>query len=149
MKKKLITLFIIAQVFCLQNKIFAQSESASSPMEQIEASTANLKNTIINIDNKDFDYRILKYYTEQELKSMSRVKRNQVYFIYTQSYHVIDLVNCPNLKETDIDVSKLEVLRKEDTNTTVFYGKDCKVSVVLISRKEMKELLDVLNNTNK
>jgi hypothetical protein len=109
--------------------------------------TAHLKNTVITIDNKNFDYRVLKHYSEQELRNMSSVKRNQVHFIYTQSYHVIDLANCPNLKESDIDVSSLEVLRKENTSTTVLYGKDCKVSVKLISRNEMQELMNVLNNT--
>lgn len=120
-----------------------------SKMAQQEEKTAYLKNTIVTIDNKNFDYRILKHYSEQELKNMSAVKRNQVYFIYTQSYHVIDIANCPTLKDSDIDVAKLEVLRKENTSTTVLYGNDCKVSVQLISRNEMQQLLDVLKDTTK
>jgi hypothetical protein len=145
MKTKLFTLFTVLMLFQISNKMFGQ-DFISKKAEK-EAQTAHLKNSVITIDNKSFDYRVLKHYSEQELRNMSSVKRNQVHFIYTQSYHVIDLANCPNLKESDIDVSSLEVLRKENTSTTVLYGKDCKVSVKLISRNEMQELMNVLNNT--
>ena len=145
MRTKLIPLLTLFIVLFLANNMFGQDVVSKSALK--EAETAHLKNTVITIDNKNFDYRVLKHYSEQELRNMSSVKRNQVHFIYTQSYHVIDLANCPNLKESDIDVSSLEVLRKENTSTTVLYGKDCKVSVKLISRNEMQELMNVLNNT--
>ncbi len=147
MKKRLFTLFIILSSFCFANKIFAQD--AITRTASNDAATAYLRNTVITIGNKNFDYRILKHYSEQELNNMSELKRNQVYFINTQSYHVLDLANCPTLKESDIDVSKLEVFRKENTKTTVLYGNDCKVSVELISQSEMQELMEVLNNTTK
>ena len=145
MKTKLFTLFTVLVLFQISNKMFGQ-DFISKKAEK-EAQTAHLKNTVITIDNKNFDYRVLKHYSEDELRTMSSIKRNQVHFIYTQSYTVLDLANCPNLKETDIDVAKIEVFRKENTSSTVFYGKDCKVSVKLISRNEMQELMNVLNNT--
>ena len=147
MKKKLFTLSIFLFLFCFTNELVAQESVSGATLK--EAATAYLRNTFITIGNKNFDYRILKHYSEQELNNMSEVKRNQVYFIYTQSYHVLDLANCPTLKESDIDVAKLEVFRKENTKTTVLYGNDCKVSVELISRNEMQELMEVLNNTTK
>lgn len=148
MKKKLITLLIVFFALQAANKTIAQDIVTRVAAQ--DAQTASLKNTVITIDNKNFDYRILKHYTEQQLREMSAVKRNQVYFIYTQSYHVIDMANCPTLRDTDIDVAKLEVFRKENTSNTVLYGNDCKVSVQLISRNEMQQLMEVLNaNTNK
>jgi hypothetical protein len=134
-------------LFQITNKSFGQ-DFVSKTAEK-EAQTAHLRNTVISIDNKNFDYRILKHYTELELRNMPSVKLNQIHFIYTQSYHVLDLANCPNLRESDIDVAKIEVFRKENSSTTVLYGTDCKVSVQLISRNEMQQLLDVLNNTTK
>ena len=145
MRTKLIPLLTLFTVLFLANNMFGQDVVSKSALK--EAETAHLKNTVITIDNKNFDYRILKHYSEDELRTMSSIKRNQVHFIYTQSYTVLDLANCPNLKETDIDVAKIEVFRKENTSSTVFYGKDCKVSVKLISRNEMQELMNVLNNT--
>ena len=138
MRTKLIPLLTLFTVLFLANNMFGQDVVSKSALK--EAETAHLKNTVITIDNKNFDYRV-------ELRTMSSIKRNQVHFIYTQSYTVLDLANCPNLKETDIDVAKIEVFRKENTSSTVFYGKDCKVSVKLISRNEMQELMNVLNNT--
>ncbi len=145
MRTKLIPLLTLFTVLFLANNMFGQDVVSKSVLK--EAETAHLKNTVITIDNKNFDYRILKHYSEDELRTMSSIKRNQVHFIYTQSYTVLDLANCPNLKETDIDVAKIEVFRKENTSSTVFYGKDCKVSVKLISRNEMQELMNVINNT--
>ena len=145
MRTKLIPLLKLFTVLFLANNMFGQDVVSKSALK--EAETAHLKNTVITIDNKNFDYRVLKHYSEDELRTMSSIKRNQVHFIYTQSYTVLDLANCPNLKETDIDVAKIEVFRKENTSSTVFYGKDCKVSVKLISRNEMQELMNVLNNT--
>jgi hypothetical protein len=145
MRTKLIPLLKLFTVLFLANNMFGQDVVSKSALK--EAETAHLKNTVITIDNKNFDYRVLKHYSEDELRTMSSIKRNQVHFIYTQSYIVLDLANCPNLKETDIDVAKIEVFRKENTSSTVFYGKDCKVSVKLISRNEMQELMNVLNNT--
>jgi hypothetical protein len=145
MRTKLIPLLKLFTVLFLANNMFGQDVVSKSALK--EAETAHLKNTVITIDNKNFDYRVLKHYSEDELRTMSSIKRNQVHFIYTQSYTVLDLANCPNLKETDIDVAKIEVFRKENTSSTVFYGKDCKVSVKLISRNEMQELMNVINNT--
>ena len=145
MRTKLIPLLKLFTVLFLANNMFGQDVVSKSALK--EAETAHLKNTVITIDNKNFDYRVLKHYSEDELRTMSSIKLNQVHFIYTQSYTVLDLANCPNLKETDIDVAKIEVFRKENTSSTVFYGKDCKVSVKLISRNEMQELMNVLNNT--
>ena len=42
-------------------------------------------------------------------------------------------------------LQKLEMNRKDNSSTTVLYGKDCKVSIELISRNEMKQMLDLLN----
>jgi hypothetical protein len=117
MRTKLIPLLKLFTVLFLANNMFGQDVVSKSALK--EAETAHLKNTVITIDNKNFDYRVLKHYSEDELRTMSSIKRNQVHFIYTQSYIVLDLANCPNLKETDIDVAKIEVLRKENTSTTV------------------------------
>jgi hypothetical protein len=100
MKTKLFTLFTVLMLFQISNKMFGQ-DFISKKAEK-EAQTAHLKNSVITIDNKSFDYRVLKHYSEQELRNMSSVKRNQVHFIYTQSYHVIDLVSTP-FSELDIN----------------------------------------------
>lgn len=147
MKKSLSILLLMVVAAMFTNKLHAQD--IITPSAAKEAAAASLKNTVITIDGKQFDYRILKHYTQQQLTDMPAAKRNQVHFIYTQSYHVIDMANCPTMKDTDIDVAKLEIFRKEDATTTVLYGNDCKVSVQLISRKEMQQLMDVITSNTK
>lgn len=143
MKVKFILLFLLIIYSSKSN--YAQDVESSPFSNTKEITTAHLKNTIIIIDNQSFDYRVLKHYSEQELNSISSIKRKQIHFIYTNSYSIKNLDNCTTLKLSDIDVSKIETLRLEDTTNIVLYGTDCKVYVELISRKTLNQKLEELN----
>ncbi|MBL0342997.1 MAG: hypothetical protein IPP71_20275 [Bacteroidetes bacterium] len=49
------------------------------------------------------------------------------------------------MKITDIDISKLEIFRKEDTSNIIEVGADCKVHVELISKTLLKQKIEELN----
>jgi hypothetical protein len=117
-----------------------------SKMQDRNLATAYLKDTIIVINGLSFDYRVLKYYDENALKRLSPVKLKQIYFLYTESYTIPDLGQCPALKLKDIDIVSIEIERKEETETTVEYGKDCKVHITLIPRKLVTQTFEDLKN---
>ena len=140
MKNKLILLLV---ALCTLTVSYAQD--IVTPSAAKETATLSLKNTEITIDNKVFDYRILKHYTEAELRNMPAEKRNQVYFIYTGSYSIKDNNNCSSVTVKDIDVSKLEVLRKDETTVSYYYYvSSCKVLVELMSGNMLKQQLETI-----
>lgn len=142
MKKNFLTFFFLLFVAgCFNNAI---AQDIPSKVAAKEAATAHLKNAVLKIDNVDYDYRILKHYTQEQLLNMSDAKRNQVHFIYTESYKVLDMDNCPSMKVTDIDVAKMESLRKEDVSMIIKYGNECQVSIELISRNELNGKLNTI-----
>ena len=145
MEKKFFTLLFILFISAFSMQMVAQDAGGESYITRKDAETAYLKNTTITIDDKVFDYRILKHYTETELRSLPLVKRNQVHFIYTESFTVSDLSNCASIKITDIDVAKLERFRKENESAIVEYGDACKIHVELISSALLKQKMEELN----
>ena len=80
---KYLFLLLFSSSFIIMN---AQDEK--SPAQLKEDAAAIYKNTEITIDEQVFDYRILKHYTEAELRSLPVVKRKQIHFIYTESFNV-------------------------------------------------------------
>lgn len=109
-----------------------------------EVETAYLRNTVVTIDGKSFDYRVLKHYSEAQLRSLPPVKRDQVFFIHTGSYTVTGAENCPSFSVKDIDVSRLEIFRKENTSADVLVGKDCQVHVHLMSQELVRQKMNEL-----
>ncbi|MDB5227235.1 MAG: hypothetical protein JWN78_1428 [Bacteroidota bacterium] len=138
---KQIHIALIVFIFCTTANAQNQKEYKGNKKE-IE--TAYLRNTVITIDGKSFDYRILKHYTEAQLRSMSPVKRNQVLFIYTGSYTVTGTENCPSFSEKDIDVAKLETMRKENSTADIAYGNVCQVHVQLMSQQLFRQKMEEL-----
>lgn len=135
MKKKFFTLCFALLFWGTIDKVTAQETNVN--INAIETSTAHLKNHTVTIEGLKFDYRILKHYSESELRSLSEIKRKQVHTIYTESYTVLNLSDCSSLKESDIDVSKIETLRKDNEDNIVPYGTDCKVNIKLISKNAL------------
>lgn len=134
--KKLFLSFLTF-IFVLGFQATLSAQDIPSKVAAKEAATAYLKNAVLKIDNISYDYRILKHYTQEELLNMSDAKRNQVHFIYTESYRVLDINNCPSMKETDIDIAKIDFLRKENETTLVKYGSECQVTIELFSRNDL------------
>ncbi|MFN8284576.1 MAG: hypothetical protein U0U67_15245 [Chitinophagales bacterium] len=122
-------------------KMNAQDESKTF-IQKKDEETAYLRSTEIIINSQTFDYRILKHYTETQLRSLPSAKLKQVHFIYTQSYSVQDLQSCPDMSYKDIDVAKLERFRLDDATITVEYGTDCKVKVTLMSKSQLQLFLN-------
>lgn len=141
--KKLFLIFLTF-IFVLGFKATLSAQDIPSKVAAKEAATAYLKNAVLKIDNISYDYRILKHYTQEELLNMSDAKRNQVHFIYTESYRVLDMGRCPSMNITDIDIAKIETLRKENTSTIVKYGNDCQVTIELLSRNELNIKLNAI-----
>lgn len=135
------TLFILI-LFIAGSKCFGQ-ETKYGTLKKI-GDKEYLRNTKVTIGNIVFDYRVLKYYSEDDLKGLTEIKRKQINLIYTQSYSIMDIDKCKSFRETDVDIGYLEIYRKEDKENIVAYGKDCQMNVKLISRnslqKKMKEL---------
>lgn len=123
-------------------KMNAQDEK--SPAQLKEDAAAIYKNTSITIDEQVFDYRILKHYTEAELRSMPVVKRKQIHFIYTESFTVLDIANCPSLTIKDLDAAKLESYRMQDVSYLIEYGDKCKLHINLMSKNEMQQRLNAI-----
>lgn len=115
-----------------------------SPAQLKEDAAAIYKNTEITIDEQVFDYRILKHYTEAELRSLPVVKRKQIHFIYTESFTVLDIANCPSLTIKDVDAAKLESFRMQDVSYLIEYGENCKLHINLMSKNEMQQRLNAI-----
>jgi hypothetical protein len=137
-------LFTIICLLSIYSKTNAQEE-AKSFVNRKDIEAEIYKNTEITIDEQVFDYRVLRHYSEPELRSLTNRKRKQVHFIYTQSFTVLNIENCPSLTIKDIDISKLEIHRKENESITINYGNECIISVTLISRKELTQKLEEFN----
>ncbi len=120
------------------------AQDVKSPAELKEDAAAIYKNTQVTIDEQVFDYRILKHYTEAELNSMPAVKRKQIHFIYTESFTVLDIANCPSLTIKDIDAAKLEAYRMQDVSYLIEYGEKCKLHINLMSKNEMQQRLNTI-----
>lgn len=139
MIKKLLLLLVISIFVTFEN----YAQDAVTPAASKEISTASLRNAEITIDNQVFDYRILKHYSESELRNMPSVKRKKLHFLYTSSYIITNQNSCNNVSMKDIDVSKIEVLRKDNLpNTVIYLVGECKVSVQLISLNELNQQLN-------
>lgn len=136
-------LLISTFLFLFSILSYAQ-EHVQNPVQK-ELATQHLKNTVLSIDNQNYDYRILKHYSEQDLREMNPIKRNQIQYIYTQSYRVVNPEACTDFSITNIDIAKLEVFRKKNTSTEVEIGSDCKVKVELYSRDSVDEALTQLS----
>ncbi len=121
----------------------AQDGVSSSQLRDVQ--TLPLRGQQLTIDNQTFDYRVLKYYSESQLREMSTEKRAQLNYIYTESYKVLDIDKCSNLSIADIDVAKLEIDRDINTTKVVEYGTDCKVKVELVSRKVLEQKMAQLS----
>ena len=121
---KYLFLLLFSSSFIIMN---AQDEK--SPAQLKEDAAAIYKNTEITIDEQVFDYRILKHYTEAELRSLPVVKRKQIHFIYTESFTVLDIANCPSLTIKDVDAAKLESFRMQDVSYLIEYGENCKLHI--------------------
>ncbi len=146
MKKKLLALIIVFFILSANSWILTHAQESPTFIEKKEQSTAYLKNTVITIGNQIFDYRILKHYSEEDLRSLSSIKRKQVHFIYTESYVISNIGTCSNLTETDIDVSKIERFRKQSESAVVEYGSDCKVKVTLLSKDQLSQKLNQITD---
>lgn len=142
MKKKFFTLLFIFVTSGITSKLLAQDSGERSYIAEKEAVTAHLKNSVITIDNQSFDYRILKHYTEADLRSLPSAKLKQIHFLYTESFTVKNMDACPSVKITDIDVAKLERFRKENEPAIVEVGTTCKVQVELISTAMLKQKME-------
>ena len=120
------------------------AQDVKSPAQLKEDAAAIYKNTEITIDGQVFDYRILKHYSEADLRSLPNVKRKQIHFIYTESFTVLDIANCPSLTIKDIDVAKLESYRMQDVSYLIEYGEKCKLHINLMSKNEMQQRLNAI-----
>lgn len=125
-------LFVLFLLFmCLVTKNYAQD--IVTPAAAKEAATSTLVNTVITIDDKTIDYRILKHYSETELRNMSTVKLNQIYFLYTSSYSIKNKLACSSVTMKDVDVAKVETFRKDNIASIVnYYVDDCMIQVELM-----------------
>lgn len=117
-------------------KMHAQEESKTAVQLKEEAA-AIYKNTVITINGLAFDYRVLKHYSEADLRSLPLPKLKQIHFIFTESYIVTNLDACANMSAKDIDVSKVEQFRNQNQTQMVEYGTPCKVLISLISKDEL------------
>ncbi len=121
----------------------AQDGVSSSRLRDVQ--TLPLRGQQLVIDNQTFDYRVLKYYPESQLREMTPVKRAQLNYIYTESYKVLNIDKCSNLSIIDIDVSKLEIDRDANASKVVEYGTDCRVKVELVSRTALEQKMAQLS----
>ena len=144
MEKKFFTLLFILFISAIRMQMLAQDDGGPSYIEKKDAATAYLKNTLITIDNQTFDYRILKHYSEAQLRDLPVLKRKQIHYLYTESYTVTDIQNCPSMNITDIDIAKLDRFRKENESTIIEVGTICKVHVNLISSASLKQKMEEL-----
>ncbi|HRH58133.1 MAG TPA: hypothetical protein PLS10_10785 [Chitinophagales bacterium] len=142
MEKKFFTLLFIFVTLATTSKILAQDTGERSYIAEKDAATAYLKNSVITIDNQTFDYRILKHYTEADLRSLPASKLKQIHFLYTESFSVKNMDACPSVKITDIDIAKLERFRKENEPAIVEVGTTCKVQVELMSAAMLKQKME-------
>ena len=101
-------------------------------------------NTQVIIDNKTFDFRILRYYNESDLREMSNTKRSQILYTYTESYKIINVEKCASI--VDIDLNKLESQREQNVSKIIEYGNDCKIKIELLSKNEMQQQLAIISN---
>lgn len=120
------------------------AQDVKLPAQLKEEAAAIYKNVSITIDEQVFDYRILKHYTEAELREMTAVKRKQIHFIYTESFTILDIANCPSLTIKDIDAAKLEDFRMQNTSYLIEYGGNCKLHINLMSKIELQEQLKAI-----
>lgn len=121
----------------------AQDGVSSARLRDVQ--TLPLRGQQLTIDNQTFDYRVLKYYSESQLREMSAEKRAQLNYIYTESYKVLDIDKCSNLSLIDIDVAKLEIDRDANATKVVEFGIDCKVKVELVSRNAIEQKMAQLS----
>lgn len=136
---KYLFLLLFSSSFIIMN-----AQDVKSPAQIKEDAAAIYKNTEITIDEQVFDYRILKHYTEAELRSLPVVKRKQIHFIYTESFTVLDIANCPSLTIKDVDAAKLESFRMQDVSYLIEYGENCKLHINLMSKNEMQQRLNAI-----
>lgn len=128
-----------------KNQIVTTYEGYSKVQDR-NLAAVGLRNTKIRINNIEFDYRVLKHYDESILRKMSLTKLKQIHYLYTESYTILDLDKCSGLNFLDVDVAVIESERKEDADTIVEYGKDCKVHVRLISRNLVTQKFNEFKN---
>lgn len=136
--------FILNVFFiCAVHAAFSQ-DGVNAP-NQRESIKASLKGKQVSIENRSFDFRVLKYYTEAELREMTASKRAQIQYLYTESFRVLNPSSCSSLSEIDIDISKLEVYRDISTSKVVEFGTDCKVKIELVSRTALEQKMTQLS----
>jgi hypothetical protein len=134
-------LFVLSLLLmCLVTKNYAQD--VITPAAAKETATSNLINSVITIDDKTIDYRILKHYTETELRNMPTIKLNQVYFLYTSSYSIKNKLACSSVTMKDVDVAKIEIFRKDNIASIVnYYVGDCMIQVELMPLNILQQKL--------
>jgi len=138
--KKIILLAIFINIAIINN--------AQDIKRNVVRGSSNLdmqqRNTQVIIDNKTFDFRILRYYNESDLREMSNTKRSQILYTYTESYKIINVDKCASI--VDIDLNKLESQREQNISKIIDYGNDCKIKIELLSKNEMQQQLAIISN---
>jgi hypothetical protein len=128
---------IIILLLCSGSVAVCQETERIFPVKKNE----HLKYVSFQMNDLTFDYRVLKHYTPEELHALDEKKLSGIHFIYTRSYRIINDTDCPDFKETDIDIAELEVYRSDSHTTIVNIGNKCKVGIELISRTELQQYI--------
>jgi hypothetical protein len=120
---------------------FSIGQDLGSPTKARQLATAYLRNKTVDIEGLTFDYRQLRHYGEDALRTMDPLKRRQIHYLYTESYRIVASNSCNDFILTDFDVAQYEIYRKETSNAIIEYTttSGCKISIELIARNTLSE----------
>lgn len=87
------------------------------------------------------DERARKHYTEEQIKSLSPEKIQQINFYYSKSFVILkkdkECTSCPPIDESSIDITLFENSRAEDRRVVVFLTRPG-YPIELLSWNELK-----------
>lgn len=117
------------------------AQDLESPTKAKQTATSYLRNKTVDIEGLTFDYRQLRHYGEDALRTMDPLKRRQIHYLYTESYKIVASNSCNDFILTDFDVAQYEIYRKETSNAIIEYTttSGCKISIELIARNTLSE----------
>lgn len=102
-----------------------------------------------DVDGVIIDYRVFKHYTLDDIKEMTKSKKEQVNYLYSSSFEINQ--NYCNVKKKDIDVYEYNQFRTLNEDASVYYvvNSNCKLLITLDSWNKIEEAKAKISLKNK
>jgi hypothetical protein len=152
--------FIILIICSLSFSNFILSQNSSAERERLEAQKKSVQqkpkplvtpiipaySVDTEIDGVMIDYRVFKHYTLEQINEMPKQKKEQINYLFANSFSLAD--NACKISKKEIDIFEYNQFRKLNEDVTVYYkaSPTCKTMITLISWNKFEEIKLKMNS---